>query len=57
MVLLSPYERVELVWLATNGRMPVAGSGNMDLNEHANGISTSKRRVISRAYPDIAYLI
>ena len=49
MVLLSPYERVELAWLATNGRMPVAGSRNEQLNRCANSISTSKDRVASSA--------
>ena len=49
MVGLSRYERLKLVWLATNGRMPVAGSRNEQLNRCANSISTSKDRVASSA--------
>ena len=51
MVCMSSYESLELVLLATNGRMPVAGSGNLDINEYAHCISTSTNRVASNVYP------
>ena len=57
MLCMSTYESIGPVWLATNGRMPVAGPGNMDLNEYANCISTSRDRKVSGAYPLISYLI
>ena len=51
MVLMSLYESIGPVWLATSGRMPVAGSGNLDIYEYAHCISTSTNRVASNVYP------
>ena len=47
MVGMSPFEYLDMVWLATNPRMPDAGSRNEQQNKYANCISTSKDRVAS----------
>ena len=57
MLYMITYESIGPVWLVTNGRMPVAGPGNIDLNEYANCISTSRDRKVSDAYLPISYII
>ena len=49
MVCMSPFEYLDMVWFATNPRMPDAGSRNEQQNRCANSISTSKDRVASNA--------